>query len=133
MVVQGQAVVKGHDSDAILDQIARFQSRPAQATIHLERDGEDVKIALAPVGKGSGPSEIYVVEFVPSEEVAIEAGENAGSTLTYTNIVTDWQSVGRWDGTTAVSLRYEGAGKGPLAIIVQRAHMGPVLTAAKLD
>ena len=66
-----------------------------------------------------------------SEPVEIDGGENAGQTVTYSNIVTDWQTIGRWDGTTPLDLRYEDVGDEPMAVIVQQASMGPVLTAAR--
>ena len=70
------------------------------------------------------------MRFLPSEEVAIEGGENAGRDVTYTNIVTDWETIGHWDGAAPVDLRDEDIGDDPLAVIVQQTHMGPVLTAA---
>ena len=73
------------------------------------------------------------MRFLPSAEVAIEAGENAGRTVTYSNIVTGWETIARWDGTEPVSMRYEGLEDGPVAVIVQRKHMGPVLTAATAE
>ncbi len=76
---------------------------------------------------------MQIVQFIPSQGVSIEAGENAGLDMTYTNIVTDWENVGRWDGSAPVDLRYEGLKDGPVAVIVQKTHMGPVLTAAKVD
>ena len=73
-----------------------------------------------------------MVRFLPSEEVAIEAGENAGKSITYANIVTDWNTIGHWDGQSAVELRAGAPEGGPVAVIVQKTHMGPVLTAAEL-
>ena len=73
-----------------------------------------------------------MVRFLPEEEVSIGAGENAGRTLTYTNIVTDWQTLAQWDGDAPAEFRQEDAGDGPLAVIVQRSRMGPVLAAATL-
>jgi hypothetical protein len=132
IVVQGEARVKGHDAATIIGQIAMHQQQPAPATLELARDGDAIDISLAPAGPPTEPADVHVVAFIPEEEVSIEAGENAGRTLTYTNIVTDWQTVMQWDGAAPVEFRYEGAGDGPVAVIVQATHMGPVLAAAKL-
>ena len=35
-------------------------------------------------------------------------GENAGRTVTYTNIVTDWETIAHWDGAAPLDMRYEG-------------------------
>ena len=73
------------------------------------------------------------MRFLPSQDVAIEGGENAGRTFTYTNIVTGWETIARWDGASPIDMRYEGLEEGPVAVIVQRTHMGPVLTAATAE
>jgi hypothetical protein len=64
--------------------------------------------------------------------VSIDAGENAGRQFTYSNIVTDWETIGHWDGATPIELVYDAPGPEPLAVIVQRVRMGPVVTAARL-
>ena len=43
--------------------------------------------------------------------MAIEGGENAGWTVTYTNIVTDWQTIGHWDGTRRSAAPEEAGGR----------------------
>jgi len=133
MVVQGSERVKGHDGTGISSDIADAQKRPAGAALSLEREGDGLAIHLAPIEGGSGPADVYLVRYIPSQGVAIGGGENAGRTVTYTNIVTDWETVARWDGSSPVDFRYDGVEEGPLAVIMQRSHMGPVPTAAKLD
>jgi hypothetical protein len=133
MVVQGQERLKGHDAATIIGQIAMQQQRPAPAALEVAREGDALEISLAPAGTAAGPADVHLVRYLPEEEVAIAAGENAGRTLVYTNIVTDWQTIMEWDGAMPVDFRYEGAGDGPLAVIVQGVHMGPVLAAAKLE
>jgi hypothetical protein len=132
MVVQGQERMKGHDAAAIAGQIALHRQKRAAAELTLGRDGGALTIELAPVGPEAGASDVHVVRFIPSEAVEIEGGENAGKQVTYTNIVTSWDTIAEWDGKAAVELRYEDVGDGPVAVIVQRTEMGPVVTAAKL-
>jgi hypothetical protein len=133
MVVQGAERVKGHDAERVLAEIARYEARPPGAELGLERDGDTLRIHLAPAGDGGGPADIHLVRFLPSADVAIEAGENAGREVTYTNIVTGWETIARWDGASAVDMRYEGLEDGPVAVIVQGKHMGEVLTAATAE
>jgi hypothetical protein len=137
MIVQGDERVKGHDAERILETIEQWQQQPAKAELRLEREGDTLAIHLAP-GAASGGAEVgmadvHLVRFQPSAEVAIEAGENAGRKLTYTNVVTDWETIARWDGTAPVDMSYDGLEEGPVAVIVQRAHMGPVMTAATAE
>jgi hypothetical protein len=132
IVVQGEERLKGHDAAAIAGKIAKHQQTPPAADLRLERDGDTLKIFLAPTAGYAGTSDVHVVSYIPSAEVAIEAGENAGQTVTYSNIVTDWQTIAEWDGISPVELHEYGVGDGPVAVIVQQKHMGPVVTAAQL-
>jgi hypothetical protein len=132
IVVQGEERLKGHDAAAIAGKIAKHQQTPPAADLTLERDGDTLKIFLAPTAGYAGTSDVHVVSYIPSAEVAIEAGENAGQTVTYSNIVTDWQTIAEWDGISPVELHEYGVGDGPVAVIVQQKHMGPVVTAAQL-
>ena len=133
MVVQGEERLKGHDAPRILDEIERQRALPAQAEISLERDGDALEVHLEPTAATEpGASDVYLVRFIPSQPVQIDAGENAGKAVTYTNIVTDWQTIGQWDGAGPADFRHELGDDEPLAVIVQRSHMGPVLTAAEL-
>lgn len=94
--------------------------------------GDGVAASFA-ARKSSDPrADIHVVRYIPEEAVTIEAGENAGQTVTYHNIVTDWQTIGQWDGRSEAEFVYRSASDGPLAVIVQRARMGPILAAAHL-
>ena len=93
-----------------------------------------LEVHLAPAGAATtGPADVHLVRFTPPSRWRSRAGENAGLDLTYTNIVTEWETVARWDGLAPLDLRLEGEKAGPVAVIVQKAHMGPVLTAAKLE
>lgn len=132
IVVQGAERLKGHDAEGILKEIARHQTEAPLVDLSLARDGDTLKIHVAPKGEALGPAMIELVNFLPSAGVSIEGGENAGRTVNYKNIVTRWETIARWDGTTPVDMRYEGVEEGPVAVIVQRTKMGPVLTAAQL-
>ena len=131
MIVQGEEMVIGRDEPTILDRIAAHRSRPAPLDLEVSRDGGALKVGLEPLVPGIGPADIQIVEFDPANEVKIEAGENAGQSITYTNVVTNWQVVGRWDGVSDAEFTI-AVGDGPLAVIVQEAPLGPILSAAKL-
>jgi hypothetical protein len=131
MVVQGTERLKGHDAARIADRIAQHRLREAPAKLTLEPDGEGLAIRLEPLRPDLGPVDVQVARFVAQQVVDIEAGENAGQTLTYTNIVSDWQTIGRWDGSSPAEMRLDQRGEGPLAVIVQQSRMGPILTAAR--
>ena len=132
MVVQGEDRLKGHDADAIRADIARRQAEAAPATVTAERAGETLTLRLAPVSAPVGPADVALVSYLPSRTVDIERGDNAGRRIDYTNIVTDWRTVGRWDGSGPYEMTLADAPQGPLAVIVQQAHLGPIVGAALL-
>jgi hypothetical protein len=131
MVVQGSDRLKGHDAERIREQIAAHRMREAPVGLTLEPNGDGLEVRIEPRRDGLGPADVHLVRFIPEEVVSIEGGENAGQTITYANVVTDWETIGQWDGTAPLELPVEEAGDGPLAVIVQQKKMGPVLTAGR--
>ena len=66
------------------------------------------------------------------EKVNVGRGENAGRTLDYANVVTDWRAVAEWDGRTDLSLDVDAPGNTPVVIILQEPGPGPILAAEAL-
>lgn len=132
MIVQGQQMLIGHDQKGIEQSISAFRGLPPKVELTVARDGDLLRIGLHPRDVLGGPVDVHVVSLIPSVGVAIEAGENAGRHITYSSVVTDWETVARWDGREDLELVHEETGKNPVAVIVQRAGIGPVITAAKL-
>lgn len=132
MVVQGRDSLVGHDADRIRGRIAAHQAESPAVELTVRREGDELWIRLAPRDTPVGPAEVQLVRFIPSYEVSIEGGENAGQRILYTNIVASWETVATWDGTGPVELRYDGIDGTPGVVIVQRGRVGPVLTAARL-
>ncbi len=132
VVVQGQDRLKGHDAAAIISEIAAYGQHRPEATLSVAREDDRVRIDVAPIGGSAGPADVHVVRYAPEEEVEIGAGENAGRTMTYRNVVTDWETVGQWDGKSAADFVFDDPDEGPLAVIIQTTRMGPILAAAKL-
>jgi hypothetical protein len=132
MIVQGQDRWIGHDAERVLGSIAEHGQARSPVRLRVERETAALRIKLEPLDAAVGPSDVHVVRFIPSHDVSIDAGENAGRQFTYSNIVTDWETIGHWDGATPIELVYDAPGPEPLAVIVQRVRMGPVVTAARL-
>jgi hypothetical protein len=132
MIVQGQDHWVGHDAERVLGSIAAHGEAPSPVQLRVERGTSALRIRIEPIDAPVGPSDVHVVRYIPSHDVAIGGGENAGYRFTYSNIVTDWQTVARWDGETPLEIAYETPDPEPLAVIVQKVRMGPVVTAANL-
>lgn len=133
MVIGGVDRVVGSDIGEVESRIDAHVGLPPRAMVDLSRDGDKVTVRVAPADvNGAGAADIHVVRFVPEARVTIDTGENAGQSITYSNIVTDWLTVARWDGASPAELTLEAPGPSPVAVLVQRANFGPVLAAARL-
>lgn len=84
-------------------------------------------------------ADIWVCPVIGSQAVSIGRGENAGKTVTYTNIVRGWVRLGPWTGGPAryeVDLsRLQQDGVDSVVVMVQSGSPGapgPILGAAKL-
>lgn len=141
MIVNGVERVMGTKPEAVVAHIGAHQSRPASISVTLKRSGGRLDIRLAPVApprtgtvaaSGGGAADVAVVRFTPREVVHIKHGENAGREIVYTNVVTSWDVVGRWDARGPAEFGVEVGDAGAVAVIVQRERLGPILSAAIL-
>lgn len=127
MIIGGvDSVVGTHPMD-VTDLIARHNAKTGPVAVTAARVAGGIEIAA----KASRPAsyEIVVARFEPRRTIKIKRGENAGKTLTYANVVSDLQVIGKWDGTKAMSLK-ASVGSGPVAVLIQRAGYGPIDAAA---
>ncbi len=101
-------------------------------TLHVSRSGDVAMIRLEPAAGPVGEVLVQLVRYMPSATVEIHRGENAGRTITYTNIVTDWRILGEWSGAEPVEMSTEVSGSDPAAVILQREGPGEIVAAAVL-
>ncbi len=73
------------------------------------------------------------MRYKPRETVEIGRGENAGKTITYHNIVTEWSQLGTWDGTEPLDLTATIVGTDPVVVLLQRQGHREILAAARLE
>jgi hypothetical protein len=132
MVVGGRDHLVGSESMELGQLIELHRAAAPAARVGLRRIGAALEVtAEAPEGLDR-PVTVQLVRYKPRETVAIERGENAGRTLTYVNIVTEWRPVGRWTGEAPLSLVVEAPGDLPAAVILQEDGQGPIIAAAAL-
>ena len=81
-----------------------------------------------------------IVHFTPKATVAVKRGENAGRAITSTNIVTNIQAFGKWDGKGEIEFRLPNpvAPEGQSAAILLQAtrmgdYPGEIVAAIALD
>jgi hypothetical protein len=103
-----------------------------------ERDGK-IRISVGAAKTASSQSAgVYLLALASSRTVTIQRGENAGSTLTYSNVVRAMTKIGDWNGAPA-SFEAEAAdarldGADAYAVIVQEGGRGQpraILAAAR--
>ena len=132
LVVGGRDQLVGSESMELGQLLELHRAIAQPARLGLRRVGSSVEVtAEAPAGLGR-PVTVQLVRYKPRETVEIERGENAGRTLTYVNIVTEWRALGRWTGEAPLSLVAEAPGDLPTAVILQEEGHGPIIAAAAL-
>ena len=132
MVVGGQDHVIGSKAMEVMDQIARHSATPDPVSITLTRNGGAVQINAQSNAGRLGNLIVQVVRYTPEETVAIRRGENAGKSIRYTNIVTQWDTVAKWNGASPLAINAPAAGTDPIVVIIQKDRHGPILAAADL-
>ena len=132
MIVGGRDQVAGADPEQVESAIRRDQRAPRPVQLHLVRQGDQLMIVAEASPPLSAPVQVQLVRYHPLASVDIEYGENAGRVLDYANIVTDWSSLGQWDGVTALHLTAPVSGDDPVVVILQAEGPGEILAAAQL-
>ena len=99
-------------------------------------DGQ-VKISIGATSKKGTNATVWLVRYDHRRNVPIQRGENAGSYLSYFNVVRDMRPLGQWRGKSMeMNLSRAGLperGRDGCAIIVQQYTGGPILAAARMD
>jgi hypothetical protein len=143
MVVDGDNFLGGAQAMIVANSIFDKRDKPDAALVDLARSGEYLTIRLTPratvavgqadaVASDAAPSSIYLVRYIPEATVDIARGENAGKTILYRNIVSEWRELDKWDGERPVTIDTVVEGDEPIVVIVQQAGHGPILGAAAL-
>ena len=153
MSVGGVARVEGNDPEAVSRAIADLRASQSDVRLQISREGNALRIRAESVTSAGGAAmTVQLVRFQPEAVVEIGHGENAGKTVTYRNIVQDWQALAEWPGSPALDLLWPGlaggdantgagtgagAEMGPVAVLLQRAAPqggpGEIVAAARLD
>ena len=135
-VINGRTEMLGSDRDGLLSAIARERGRDAGAVPVSLSSGERelrVEIGAAPSDDLRRNATIWVATMVPRAVVDVERGENAGRTITYTNVVRKIVPAGMWQGQpTKLSLpRPAIMAEGTSCVaLLQADGMGPILGAS---
>ncbi len=136
MIVGGLDEVKGSSQPQVMGAINHHLGMQlSQPRVHLTISGEGdggLRIeADAPDGLDYA-TDVFLVRYKDSETVEILAGENAGRTAVYRNIVTSWRRLGTWDGGGRFqhNLSADDSDEA-VVVIVQEQGFGPIVAAGR--
>ncbi|KKB08311.1 hypothetical protein VE26_14100 [Devosia chinhatensis] len=101
MVVNGSEGVVGSKRDAVQDAMASAQ---LPLEVALQRHGDMLAVTIPP-DADLGDANIWLVRYLVRADVAIDAGENAGKKMAYTQVVTDRQILGMWEAETGAQIK----------------------------
>lgn len=132
MVINGTTAIVGSDAAALSAALAPVGGRNAPV-LHLSREGGTLSIRAKAAPDLAAPVAVKLVRYRPQSDVSIGEGENGGRTITYTNIVTGWTDVGQWDGSNALELDVDAAGKQAVVVLLQEAGPGRIVAAAEAN
>ncbi|RYH09829.1 thioredoxin family protein [Tropicimonas sp. IMCC6043] len=131
MVVGGVDQIVGTRPMAVTDAVMRHLQMGPVVDLSARRSGDSIRVT-APKPDVPGNYRVQLVRFLPEKTVRIERGENAGQTMEYINIVTDWRVLGDWSGLEPLDMSFPVPGPEKSAVIVQQAKQGAIVGALRL-
>ena len=132
MIVGGTEHVIGTKPMQLADAIATRKSQDYGVQMSIAVRGGKLVVAAEPERGLPRAMIVQLVRYHPGKDVSIRRGENAGRTITYSNIVTAWEQIGKWDGRKALNLSKRLSGNDRVVVILQEQGQGQILAAAEL-
>lgn len=138
-VINGRTHMNGQDLQGIRTTISTFEDRGRglDVPVSMRRDGDRIHIE---VGEKAGMPEanLVLVYFDEKTDITVAGGENRGKTLTYNHPVSDFETIGMWNGQKqAIEIpvsEINKKGSGGCALLVQSIGKdglpGPIIGAA---
>jgi hypothetical protein len=127
-VVDGSTDLVGSDKSDMQDALrkAAIKADPV-VSVTARREGATVVVTI---GAGTGAAHVLLVGYDREHQTAVGRGENAGETLTESNIVRSITQIGVWQGRV-VTLSHP-APEGERAALLLQAEDGRILGAARV-
>lgn len=132
MVIGGADHVIGTKPMDVANLIRTHSASQTGTRISLQRSGNQLQISGQTARALRNGTVVQVIRYSPEETVDVRRGENAGRSLTYSNIVTHWSAVGEWSGSGDLNMNVTISGNSPVVVIVQEPGPGAVMASAIL-
>lgn len=133
LIIGGQDRIEGFAPRETAERLRAHLAAVPTVQLTVTREGDMLVIRAEADPPLDDSVRVQLVRYTHAETVVIERGENAGRTITYTNIVTSWQRLEDWSGKAPLELRTPFAGNDPGAVIVQADGPAAILAAARVD
>lgn len=132
MIVAGHHRMEGIRGMELADLLREEAARPERVRLRIERQGDMLMVLAEAEPPLDHDATVELVRYAPSATTAVSSGENAGLTVTSHNIVTDWETLGQWDGNGPVSFHVRIDGADAVVVLVQEVGPGAILAATRL-
>jgi hypothetical protein len=133
LIIGGADRIEGFQPDQMADRLRAHLEAGQTVRLTVTREGDMLVIKAEADPPLTEPARVQLIRYKPEETVTIERGENAGKTITYTNIVTSWERVGDWGGQEPLEISAPYSGDQPGAVIVQTEGPAAILAATRVD
>jgi hypothetical protein len=133
MIINGAERVEGNNPDAVNMAVTNHLAQPGSVVLQLLRNGDTLTIDAVSSTVSTTSMDVHLVRYTPEQTVEITRGENAGRTISYHNVVTDWQVLGQWTPTTPLAMDATVTGDDPVIVIIQKTGNDTIIAAARLD
>lgn len=130
MIVNGKDHVVGTHPGKVEGLIKTHLKGSTAVDLSISRDGNQLRIKAS--ADKPAPMQVHVIRYKEAEKVSIKRGENAGRVLTYSNIVSEWETVKDWNGRSDLSTNVRVKGDAPIVVLIQHENGGPIETAARI-
>ncbi len=130
MIVNGKDHVVGTHPGKVEALINTHLQGNSAVDLSITRDGNQLRIKAT--ADQPAPMQVHVIRYKEAEKVSIKRGENAGRVVTYSNIVSDWETVKNWNGRSDLSTSVRVKGDAPIVVLIQHENGGPIETAARI-
>lgn len=133
MIFNGVEHAVGSDRVDIRRQIEARREDGHLVELDVVRDGDVLRIEAENADTGSRNIDVYVIHYIEKSTVEISRGENAGRTSTYSKIVSDWRTVGQWNGRGELKLDVPLSSDLPIVVMLQADGFGQILGARQVQ
>ncbi len=133
IVVNGKSQMVGSRADEVKAYIDGVQAQTPVLSFVTKISSGVARTVITPEATGLPDTQIGIVQITPEVTTKVEAGENAGNTFTYVNVVRDLTWVSDWDGKSPIVIDGIDLSDGRYVLIVQARNFGAILGAVYLN